>query len=105
MTTGPKAYVARHIHVVRDLPIEARTEWAEMLSSGTASPAQIGDLARARHIQPPSPHDGWVIIAGEVLGGGLYWMWGPRLANVHGDPFGPDYIGAVEALKPIRIAP
>ena len=103
MTPGPKAYVARHIHVVRDVPITARTEWADLLSSGAAAPAQIGDLAQSMGIRPPSPHGQWVIIAGEILGNNLYWAWGPRFRVVDADMFGPDYIGPMEALQPIRL--
>lgn len=103
MTLGPKAYVARHLHVVRDVPTEFRTDWADMLSNGTAAPAQIAGIARSRGISSPTPHDGWVIVVGEILGNSLYWMWGPRLRVVDADPFGPEYTGPMEALKPIRL--
>lgn len=103
MSDGPKAYAARHLHLVRDVPITNRTDWSDMLSSGTAAPAQIAGLARGMGIRPPTPHDGWVIIPGEVIGNSLYWIWGPRLRNVDGDPFGPGYIGQMDALKPIQV--
>lgn len=68
----------RHLHPVRG-PVHYRRQAEALLSDG-ASPVSVARILRAV-CDPPTPDEGWVVIAGEIVGVGMYWIWGGRLTE------------------------